>query len=270
MGVCRLAVDEVADAFHGRAQRTEPRLEVSLRLVDPSRAAGGGERVGEATGLGARRREPRRRGGSRREQRPAAPERDTKVESSRPQTRVARRSSSVCPTRPESHVATSRSWRSATAFQRPWRAACPRCTPTGLPPRAPPGRACRARPCARRARCPAPPGSAARPARREAGRAGLAQPVPWRCSSRRSRCPSVDGSRGARCRAQRVGEPGVVALRPLAVGTHRREDAVDEPHEVDVGPVDPEAVRLGGEGGRLRPRRRGPARPAPRAPCRRP
>ena len=39
------------------------------------------------------------------------------VASSRPQTRVERRASSVVPTRPESQVATRRSRRSATAFQ---------------------------------------------------------------------------------------------------------------------------------------------------------
>ena len=60
----RLAVDKVADAFHGRAQRADPCLDVGLRRVDaqpgPQRR---GERVGQPTGLGKRDGEgPRRRG----------------------------------------------------------------------------------------------------------------------------------------------------------------------------------------------------------------
>ncbi len=102
-----------------------------------------------------------------------------------PQTRVESRSSSVGPTRPESQVATSRSWRSATAFHsaiesstspvyaaasggRQGRLVEP--VELGLALVAPGARA--------------PRGSAARRWRRAAGRAGRAPPVPWRSFGR--------------------------------------------------------------------------------------
>ena len=63
MRLRRFAVDKVADAFHRRAQRADPGLDVGLRRVDAQPGPqGGSERVGQPTGLGKRDCEGPRRG----------------------------------------------------------------------------------------------------------------------------------------------------------------------------------------------------------------
>ena len=234
----RFAVDEVADPFDRGAQRTQPRLEVGLRGVDAQPGAQGrGEGVGEPAGLGQRDgegsgRDAMRRGGS-----------------------TGRRG-------------VREAWRRAGP-RRGWRGAPARSARPGRSPRSPrAGRGGRRRPSTAPSRAAGrrcTPAASARPEgrlvehvelglalvapgaqrlevaqglarRRGAGRAGRARSVPWRWSSRRSRRPSVDRLGGSRRLAQGVGEPGVVALGPPAVGAHLLEDAVDEPDEVDVGP----------------------------------
>ena len=205
------AVDEVADPLDRGAQRTQPRLQVGLGRVEtqpgPQR---GGEGVGQPAGLGQRDGQGSGRhlgcvaGG------PGAAARDV-VASSRPQTRVERRSSSVAPDPagvpgrheqvvPVGHGLPQRHREQQVAGVR---RAVGRTegrlvehVELGLALVAPGAERLEvAQRLLRDERLAEPPGS---------GRCGGCR------APRRSRGPSVDRLRRGRCLAERVGQPGVV------------------------------------------------------------
>ena len=183
----RLAVDEVAHPLHRGAQRAQPRLLVRLRRVEPEPGPQrGGQRVGQPAGLGQRHGQRAGRHGGGAVTSSGCRGARRRVEPPPDQGRQPGQLGGADPPGvPGGHQQVV-----AVGDGLPQRHGEQQVAGVGRtcrPRRAPPRRWRRARPCGRRARCPAPRGSAGLPRRPAAGRAGRARWARWHRASWRSR-----------------------------------------------------------------------------------